>query len=35
MWQGAPLGRYDQQRDLAIHNEQKAYFADDSLCKPV
>jgi hypothetical protein len=35
MWEGAPLGRYDQARDLAIHQQQKQYFADDALCKPV
>jgi hypothetical protein len=34
-WEGAPLGQYSQPRDLAIHEQQKAYFADDTLCKPV
>jgi hypothetical protein len=35
MWTGRPLGPYDQARDLALHEEQRAVYGVDKLCKPV
>jgi hypothetical protein len=35
MWEGASLGPYEQDRDLQLHEEQKQFFKDDPLCKPV
>lgn len=37
MWEGSPLGPYDQERDLALHEEQKQFFGSvgDTLCKAV
>jgi hypothetical protein len=35
MWEGTPLGAYDQPRDLELHAQQKAFFAGDPLCKAV
>jgi hypothetical protein len=35
MWTGSPLGSYDKDRDLALHEQQREFYAGDSLCKPV
>jgi hypothetical protein len=35
MWEGKPLGAYDKARDLGLHEEQRAFYAGDGLCKPV
>ena len=36
-WEGTPLGPYDKDMDLQLHQEQKSYFssAAESLCKAV
>ena len=37
MWEGRPLGAYDQPRDLSLHAEQKTFFGSlgDGVCKAV
>ena len=35
MWEGAPLGAYDKAHDLELHEQQRALYSGDSLCKPV
>lgn len=35
MWQGRPLGTYNQVLDLQLHEEQRTLYASDALCKPV
>lgn len=35
MWLGRPLGAYDKQRDLALHDAQRALYGPDQLCTPV
>jgi hypothetical protein len=35
MWTGQPLGAYDKDRDLALHDEQRTLYGPDQLCKPV
>jgi hypothetical protein len=35
MWEGRPLGSYDKDRDLALHEEQRSFYQGDGLCKPV
>ena len=35
MWQGEPLGSYNQALDLELHEEQRALYGPDTLCKPV
>jgi hypothetical protein len=35
MWTGRPLGSYDKDRDLLLHEEQRELYGHDSLCHPV
>jgi len=35
MWQGQPLGAYNQALDLELHEEQRTLYGSDTLCKPV
>ncbi|RDI74875.1 hypothetical protein Gocc_1764 [Gaiella occulta] len=35
MWQGEPLGSYNQALDLELHEQQRALYGSDTLCKPV
>lgn len=35
MWTGRPLGAYDKERDLALHEAQRELYGADQLCKPV
>jgi hypothetical protein len=35
MWQGQALGAYNQALDLELHEEQRALYGPDTLCKPV
>ncbi len=35
MWEGQPLGTYNQALDLQLHEEQRAVYGQDALCKPV
>ncbi len=35
MWEGQSLGAYNQALDLELHEEQRALYGPDTLCKPV
>jgi hypothetical protein len=35
MWQGQPLGAYNKELDLELHEEQRSLYGTDALCKPV
>lgn len=35
MWQGEPLGSYNQALDLELHEQQRSLYRSDALCKPV
>jgi hypothetical protein len=35
MWEGKSLGAYNQALDLQLHEEQRALYGPDTLCKPV
>lgn len=35
MWEGQSLGAYNQTLDLELHEEQRALYGPDTLCKPV
>lgn len=35
MWQGQSLGAYNKALDLQLHEEQRALYGSDTLCKPV
>lgn len=34
-WEGVPLGEYDKEKDLELHQLQKEFLAGDPLCKAV
>ena len=35
MWQGLPLGSYNQVLDLKLHEDQRTLYGADTLCRPV
>jgi hypothetical protein len=34
-WEGAPLGQYDRELDLRLHDLQRSLYGTDRLCRPV